>query len=40
MKIYMCDELIEYIEYNYLTHKGDNIDIDNVDENQLFNVIG
>ena len=22
----MCDELIEYIKCNYLTHKGDNID--------------
>lgn len=26
MKNYMCNELIEYIEYNYLTHKDDNID--------------
>lgn len=25
MKNYMCDELIEYIEDNYLTHKSDNI---------------
>ena len=35
MKNYMCDELIEYIECNYLTHKGDNID--NSIKNKILN---
>ena len=35
MKNYMCDELIEYIECNYLIHKGDNID--NSIKNKILN---